>query len=95
MKRTYIPRGADQQGRIKQTGVWMPHHPPTLVAWPGSPRRTGPEDEPVDGAHAATPLLADNEDAEVPLPWSDLIRLVAPFALGVAAVVALAFFGWR
>lgn len=95
VKRAYIPRGCHQQGRIKQTGVWLPHHPPTLVAWPGSPRRTGAEDEPVDGAHAATPLLANNEDAEVPLPWIEKARLVAPFVLGVAAVVALALFGLR
>mgnify|MGYP001809904478 CR=1 FL=1 len=91
----YIPKGCHQQGRIKQTGGWLPRHPPGLVAWPGSPRRTGPEDESVDGAHAATPLLADKEDAEVPLPWIEKARFVAPAVVAVAAVLTLAYFGWH
>ena len=73
----------------------MPHHPPDLVAWPGCPRRLSPDQEPIDGAHAATPLLADNEDAEVPLPWTEKARFLAPAVVAVAAVVALALYGWR
>ncbi len=78
VKRAYIPRGCHQQGRIKQTGVWMPRRAD------GTP----------EAAHAATPL-SDDTDAWEPVTWPELIRLVAPFALGVAAVVALALFGWR
>ena len=78
MKRTYIPRGAHQQGRIAQTGVWMPRRAD------GTP----------EAAHAATPLSNDT-DAWEPVTWPELIRLVAPAALAVAAVLAFAFFGWR
>jgi hypothetical protein len=42
MKRTYIPRGAHQQGRIARTGVWLP------------PRADGTP----EAAHAATATTA-------------------------------------
>ena len=74
----YIPKHCDQQGRIKQTGVWFPRRAD------GTP----------EAAHAATPLT-DDQDAWEPVPWTDLIRLVAPFVIGVAVVVALALYGWR
>jgi hypothetical protein len=45
MKRTYIPRGAHQQGRIARTGVWLP------------PRADGTP----EAAHAATPLSDDTD----------------------------------
>jgi hypothetical protein len=45
MKRTYIPRDMDQQGRIPHTGVWLP-------------RRA---DSAPEAAHAATPLSDDTD----------------------------------
>ncbi|MEY3252392.1 MAG: hypothetical protein RL227_1365 [Pseudomonadota bacterium] len=75
----YIPKHCHQQGRIKQTGVWLPRRAD------GTP----------EAAHAATPL-SDDTDAYVEFTWPEMLRLVAPFVLGVAAVVvALAFYGWR
>ncbi len=74
----YIPKDCHQQGRIKQTGVWLPRRAD------GTP----------EAAHAATPL-SDDTDAWEPMPWQETVRLVAPFVIGVAAVVALAWFGWR
>ncbi len=78
MKRAYIPHGVTQQGRNKQTGVWLPRRAD------GTP----------EAAHAATPL-SDDTDAWEPVTWPELIRLVAPFAVAVVALVALAFYGWR
>ncbi len=45
MKRVYIPHGGDKQGRIKQTGVWLPRR------MDGTP----------EAAHAATPLSDDTD----------------------------------
>ncbi len=45
MKRTYIPSGCHQQGRIKQTGVWIPRR------MDGTP----------EAAHAATLLSDDTD----------------------------------
>ena len=78
MKRTYIPHGADAQGRRK-TGVWLPRR------CDGTP----------EAAHAATPLLSDDTDAWEPMTWQETLRFFAPGVVAVAAVLALAFFGWR
>ncbi len=78
MKRSYIPQGAHQQGRIKRTGAWLPRR------MDGTP----------EAAHAVA-VLDDEADAWEPMTWQETARFVAPGVVAVAAVVVLAFFGWR
>ena len=47
-----------------------------------------------EAGHAATPL-PDDTDAWEPVPWPELIRLIAPAVLAVAGLVALALYAWR
>lgn len=92
----YIPKHCDQQGRVRQTGVWLPRRVHDAADLPRDEfAQTFSDGKELDGAHAATPLLADTEDAGAPLPWIEKARLVAPFVIGVAAAVALALYGWR
>lgn len=74
----YIPQGADQQGRIKRTGVWYPRR------CDGTP----------EAAHAATPIGADDQDAWEPMTWSEILRLTAPAIAAVLGAVVVIGFGW-